>query len=111
MYKRQVVIQHGMNMELTARHWKVLMVGIALDVVVQEIIVEQQVERQVERQVELMAEVHQDPVLVIAAIMQVIAGVIVFVNPMVIAVSTTMMSVERTTILKIIMVKLMTVQL
>ena len=83
------------------------MVGIVLDVAVQVIMVVQQVVQQVV----LMAEAEQGLALEIVVIMQGTAGVIAFVNTMVTAVQTIMMNVEKVTMLKIMMVKLMIVQL
>jgi len=82
------------------------MVGIVLDVVVQVIMVLQQVAQQVV----LMAEVEQDLALVIVVIMQGTVGAIANVNIMVTVVQTIMMNVEKVTILKIMVVKLMIVQ-
>ena len=79
------------------------MVGIVLDVVVQAIMVVQQVV--------LMAEAEQGLALEIVVIMLGTAGVIAFVNTMVTAVQTIMMNVGKVTMLKIMMVKLMIVQL
>ena len=83
------------------------MVGIVLDVVVQAIMVVQQVVQQVV----LMAEAEQDLALEIVVIMQGTAGVIAFVNTMVTAVQTILMNAGKVTMLKIMMVKLMIVQL
>ena len=83
------------------------MVGIVLDVVVQAIMVVQQVEQQVV----LMAEAEQGLALEIVVIMQGTAGVIAFVNTMVTAVQTILMNAGKVTMLKIMMVKLMIVQL
>ena len=83
------------------------MVGIVLDVVVQAIMVVQQVVQQVV----LMAEAEQGLALEIVVIMQGTAGVIAFVNTMVTAVQTIMMNVGKVTMLKIMLVKLMIVQL
>ena len=83
------------------------MVGIVLDVVVQAIMVVQQVVQQVV----LMAEAEQGLALEIVVIMQGTAGVIAFVNTMVTAVQTILMNAGKVTMLKIMMVKLMIVQL
>ena len=83
------------------------MVGIVLDVVVQVIMVV----RQVVQQVVLMAEAEQGLALEIVVIMQGTAGVIAFVNTMVTAVQTILMNAGKVTMLKIMMVKLMIVQL